>query len=87
MTSRGDGANGKLGLGDDRSDKLVPTQVRGELQNETVMQVAAGTDHPMCVAPDGRHLRPLLMFSQNLDSSQTRKTNRDSTVSQPGVVR
>ena len=49
----GDGANGKLGLGDDRSDKLVPTQVRGELQNETVMQVAAGTDHSMCVAPDG----------------------------------
>ena len=28
----GDGANGKLGLGDDKYDRLLPTLVRGELQ-------------------------------------------------------
>ena len=49
----GDGYVGKLGLGDDQSDKLVPTQVRGELQNKAAVQVAAGNDHSACVAGDG----------------------------------
>ena len=35
-----------LVLGDDEKlDMLVPTLVRGELQNKTVMQVAAGDEH------------------------------------------
>ena len=33
------------------------------------------------------HLGPPLKFSQNLNSSPKRKTNRDSTVSQPGCLR
>ena len=44
---------GKLGLGNDRSNKLVPTQVRGELLNKAVVQVAAGGQHSACVAEDG----------------------------------
>jgi len=44
---------GMLGLGDDQSDKLVPTLVRGELLNKAAVQVAAGTDHSVCVAEDG----------------------------------
>ena len=48
----GDGYGGKLGLGDDWSNKLVPTQVRGELQNKAVVQVAAGDRHSICVAED-----------------------------------
>ena len=44
---------GKLGLGDDRFHKLVPTQVRGELLIKAVVQVAAGSDHSMCVAENG----------------------------------
>ena len=49
----GDGESGKLGLGDDRSNKLVPALVRGELQNKAVVQVAAGDHHSICVAEDG----------------------------------
>ena len=49
----GSGECGKLGLGDDRSDKLVPTLVRGELQSKTAVQVAAGGNHSACVAEDG----------------------------------
>ena len=49
----GDGESGKLGLGDDRSERLVPTLVRGELQYKAVVQVAAGSEHSTCVAEDG----------------------------------
>jgi alpha-tubulin suppressor-like RCC1 family protein len=49
----GDGECGQLGLGDDRSNKLVPALVRGEVLNKAVVQVAVGNDHSMCVAEDG----------------------------------
>ena len=49
----GGGECGKLGLGDDCSDRLVPTQVRGALLNKAVVQVAAGDEHSMCVTGDG----------------------------------
>ena len=49
----GGGEGGKLGLGDDRSNKLVPTQVRGEVLNKAVVQVAAGDQHSACVTKDG----------------------------------
>ena len=49
----GSGYGGKLGLGDDQFNKLVPTLVRDELQNKAVVQVAAGNDHSACVAGDG----------------------------------
>ena len=49
----GAGGGGQLGLGNDRPNKLVPTQVRGGLQNKPVVQVAAGNDHSACVAGDG----------------------------------
>ena len=43
-----------LVLGDDEKlDMLVPTLVRGELQNKTVMQVAAGDEHSACLIGDG----------------------------------
>ena len=48
------GGGGQLGLGDGVSDRLVPTLVRGELQNKAVVQVAAadavecGTDAVEC---------------------------------------
>ena len=32
---------------------LVPTLVRGDLQNKAVVQVAAGDQHSMCVTGDG----------------------------------
>ena len=44
---------GKLGLGDDRSDKLVPTLVGGELLNKTGVEVAASDYHSACVAEGG----------------------------------
>ena len=44
---------GQLGLGDDQSDRLMPTQVRGELQNKAAVQVAAGNNYLACVAEDG----------------------------------
>ena len=46
------GECGKLVLGDDKSNKLVPTLVRGEVLNKTAVQVAAGIDHSICVADD-----------------------------------
>ena len=49
----GHGYCGKLGLGNDRSNKLVPTLVRGELLNQAVVQVAAGDEHSICVAREG----------------------------------
>ena len=53
MAIWGDGANGKLGLGDDKSDRLLPTLVRGELQGKQVVQVAAGDQYSACVTEDG----------------------------------
>ena len=49
----GSGDCGQLGLGEDRSNKLVPTLVAGELQNKAAVQVAAGKNHSVCVAEDG----------------------------------
>ena len=48
----GAGDQGKLGLGDDESDSLVPTLVRSELQGKQVVQVAAGDKHSACVTED-----------------------------------
>ena len=48
----GEGGYGLLGLGDE-SDRLVPSLVRGELQNRAVLQVAAGDHHSTCVTGDG----------------------------------
>ena len=47
--------HGKLGLGEDDYDRLVPTLVRGELQNKAVVQVAAGaySYHSLCATKDG----------------------------------
>ena len=45
--------NGQLGLGDFEFNVLVPTLVRGELQNKQVVQVAAGEEHSACVTRDG----------------------------------
>ena len=49
----GEGGEGKLGLGDEDYDVLVPTLVRGELQNKAVVQVAAGDQHSTCVTGGG----------------------------------
>ena len=49
----GGGGSGQLDLGDDDSDALLPTLVRGELQGKQVVQVAAGDQHSACVAEDG----------------------------------
>ena len=38
----GDGSGGKLGLGDNQSDELVPTLVSDELLNKAAVQVVAG---------------------------------------------
>ena len=48
----GAGDVGKLGLGDDESDTLVPTLVSGELQGKQVVQVAAGDQHSACMTED-----------------------------------
>ena len=53
MFTWGSGGGGELGLGDDRSSELLPTLVRGELQNQAVVQVAAGNRHSTCVVEDG----------------------------------
>ena len=45
--------HGKLGLGDDDYDRLVPVLVRGELQNKAVVQVATGDQHSACATEDG----------------------------------
>ena len=44
---------GQLGVGEERSNKLVPTLVRGELLNKALVQVAAGDEHSFCVVEDG----------------------------------
>ena len=44
---------GRLGLGDDLSDRLVPALVRGELQNNSMVKIAAGKHHSACVVEDG----------------------------------
>merc|ERR1712086_150892 len=49
----GGGDRAQLGLGDDESDRLLPTLVRGELQGKQVVQVAAGDQHSMCATEDG----------------------------------
>ena len=60
MCVAGDGAvfafgynyDGELGLGD-TENRLVPTLLRGELENKLVLQVAAGSSHTIFVARDG----------------------------------
>ena len=44
--------SGQLGVGD-RMNRLVPTLLRGELENKSVLQVAAGSDHTICTTSDG----------------------------------
>ena len=44
---------GQLGLGDDRTNKLVPSLVKGELQGKQVVHVAAGDRHSACVTDNG----------------------------------
>ena len=51
--SWGEGDEGKLGLGDEGDDMLVPTLVRGKLQNKQVLQVTAGRSFSMCATEDG----------------------------------
>ena len=53
MFTWGDGHGGQLGFGDDRSNKLVTTPVRGEVENKAAVQVAAGYGHLACVVADG----------------------------------
>ena len=48
----GAGDRAQLGLGDDESDRLLPTLVRGELQGKQVLQVAAGDQHSACATED-----------------------------------
>ena len=43
---------GQLGVGD-RENRLVPTLMRGELENKSIMQVAAGYAYTMFVTGDG----------------------------------
>jgi E3 ubiquitin-protein ligase HERC2 len=43
---------GQLGVGD-TENRLVPTLLRGELENKSVLQVAAGLAHTIFVAADG----------------------------------
>ena len=48
----GENENGELGLGD-REKRNVPTLLRGELENKSVMQIAAGDEHTVFVTGDG----------------------------------
>ena len=48
----GRNANGQLGS-TDRENRLVPTQIRGELRHLAVVQVAAGNEHSACATVDG----------------------------------
>ena len=52
----GAGEDGQLGAGD-TGGRVVPTLVQGELQGRTVLQVAAGDDHTMCVRWGGVRVR------------------------------
>ena len=49
----GYGDRGRLGLGKDDSDRVMPTLVRGLLQNKAAVQVAAGNFSSACVTTDG----------------------------------
>ena len=50
----GSNEEGQLGVGDSlRGGRLVPTLLRGELENKSVVQVAAGYSHTICVTKDG----------------------------------
>ena len=49
----GESMFGALGLGVDKARKHVPTQVKGELQSQAIVQVAAGENHSACVTGDG----------------------------------
>ena len=70
--SWGGGANVQLGLGDDESDRLVPTLLRGELQGKRVVQVAAGDRHSGCVTKDSS----VYMWGDN-DEGQLGQENMD----------
>ena len=48
----GSNNRGQLGLGD-TEDRLVPTLLRGELENKSVLQAAAGSVHTTFVTADG----------------------------------
>ena len=48
----GRNVEGQLGVGDTER-RLVPTLLRGELENKPVLQVAAGCEHTMIVTADG----------------------------------
>ena len=48
----GDNVKGQLGFGD-TEDRNVPTLLRGELKNKSIMQVAAGAEQSVCVTADG----------------------------------
>ena len=48
----GRGTSGQLGLGDTEENN-VPTLLRGELENKSVMQVAAGDEYTVFVTADG----------------------------------
>ena len=50
--SFGSNDDGKLGVGD-TENRLVPTLLRGELENKSVMQVASGGGHSVFVTADG----------------------------------
>ena len=48
----GSNYRGQLGVGD-YENRLLPTLLRGELENKSVLQVAAGCGHTMFVTADG----------------------------------
>ena len=52
VMSFGYNMNGQLGLGD-TENRLVPTLLRGELENKPVIQVTAGSVHTVFVTEDG----------------------------------
>ena len=52
VLSFGFNASGQLGVGD-TENRLMPTLLRGELENKSVVQVAAGCGHTMFVTADG----------------------------------
>ena len=52
MSAFGRNDEGQLGVGD-TENRLVPTLLRGELENKSVVQVAAGCTHTVFVTGDG----------------------------------
>ena len=69
----GSGDCGRLGLGDDYSNKLTPALVRGELQNRAVVQVAAGQKHSMCVIEND----PVYTWGSNVGGEISGVANAD----------